>query len=57
MNIIKAILPPVAFAILFVWVAIYGISMELCKNISRYSLKEQLEMALSPAQCEALRPY
>jgi hypothetical protein len=57
MNIIKAILPPVAFAILFVWVAIYGISMELCKNISRYSLKEQLEMALSPAKCEALRPY
>jgi hypothetical protein len=57
MNILKAILPPIAFAILFVWVAIYGISMELCKNISRYSLKEQLEMALSPAKCEALRPY
>jgi hypothetical protein len=57
MNILKAILPPIAFAILFVWIAIYGISMELCQNIDKYSKQEQLEMALSPAQCEALRPY
>jgi hypothetical protein len=57
MFIIKNVLPPVMFAFLFVWAAIYGISLELCRNIDRYSLKEQIEMALSPAQCEALRPF
>lgn len=51
------ILPPAIMALVMLCLIFYGMTLELCRDLPRYTASQQKEMRLSPKTCHELAPW